>query len=91
MNTFKIYRERQSGLLASVAPANDWRWSLHASNRKLIAEGGEAYANATDLVRVVRKHIVRDSTLLEEALVRALKLAGLDHKGKVPLKRARSA
>jgi len=81
--TFKIYRERQTGPLASVAPDADWRWSLHASNRKLIAEGGEGYSKATDLVRVVRRHIVRDSTLLEEALVRALARAGLDSKGRL--------
>jgi uncharacterized protein YegP (UPF0339 family) len=80
MNTFSIYRENRGADLINAGP---WRWHLKASNGKIIAEGGEGYSNASDLVRTVRRHVVRDNVLLEEALRRSLKRAGLDTAGKV--------
>jgi uncharacterized protein YegP (UPF0339 family) len=77
MNSFQVYRENNGD------EWGNWRWSLHASNGKLVAEGGEGYKNASDMVRTVRKHIVRDSGLLETALQRALSRAWLTKDGKV--------
>jgi uncharacterized protein YegP (UPF0339 family) len=43
-------------LTLTVYRANDgWRWRLKASNGRIVAEGGEAYASQANALRAVKR------------------------------------
>lgn len=55
---------------------------MKSSNGKIVAEGGEGYTHATDMVRSIRKYVTRGDALSEQALESALVRAKLDIKGR---------
>lgn len=57
-----------------------WYWILFDTRRTCVANG--VAPSAEMLVKRVRRHIVRGSTLLEVVLLRALKRANLDWRGR---------
>lgn len=71
---FKLYREN-AGLMFG-----DWRWALHATNGRIIANGGEGYQNFGDMMRTLHS-IFQSSPLrsaeLQKAEEAARKLHGL--------------
>ena len=58
----------------------EWRWNAQAGG-SIIFSSGEGFEKPQKAVQTLRKNVVRDDVKLEEALVKALKKAGLDEKG----------
>jgi len=59
---------------------DEWYWNAQSSGN-IIFSGGEGFEKAQKVVQTIRKNVVREDLKLEAALVKALKLAGLNEKG----------
>lgn len=86
---FELYREAkprlpEPGCIPDPEPG-DWRWRLRANNGKIVAEGGEGYEHAHDMVRTVNKYVAT-SLRAQIALRNACAAAGLTPTGRVPKK-----
>lgn len=84
---FELYREttvaERLGPTPDPEATGDWRWRLRAPNGRIVAEGGEGYEHAHDLVRTVGKYVatgVRAQVALRTACLKA----GLTPTGRVP-------
>lgn len=79
---FELYRESPAGhMVAHLGkPPGDWRWRLRARNGKIVAEGGEGYERAHDMVRTVRKYVA-NTLPAQHALAKACTKAGLTTTG----------
>ena len=58
----------------------DWRWNAQ-SGGNIIFTSGDAFEKPQKIVQTIRKNVVRGDEALEKALVKALKVAGLNEKG----------
>lgn len=71
---FRLYRPSDGMKLG------DWRWALHATNGRIIANGAEGYQNFGDMMKTLNS-IFRSSALryaeLRKAEMEARKLHGL--------------
>jgi uncharacterized protein YegP (UPF0339 family) len=77
---FDVYRE-SDGDLGDLAAPGDWRWRLRARNGRIVAEGGEGYKRATDLVKSVKKYMCLEDVARWAAFRLALHRAGLTAEG----------
>lgn len=80
--------EINRGFIVTTGYKGDWRWRLKSSNGRIVAEGGEGYKRAPDMVRSIRKYVVRFDLDMSQALKEALQRAGLDEWGRT-IKRER--
>lgn len=60
-----------------------WHWHLQAANGEIVLGGAsEGYWNAADMVKTIKKYVVRDDADLAKALYKELRVHDLDEDGK---------
>lgn len=77
---FELYQEIGASTPNSGA-VPDWRWRLKASNGNIVAEGGEGYRHAHDMVRTIKRYVAT-TVSAQGALARACIKAGLTTTGR---------